>query len=452
MKTIIAGSGKVGAILARKLVAENYDVTVIDTDSGTLQLVQEQNDVMTVSGNCAITGVLSEADVEGSDLLIATSGSDETNLLCCLTAHTMNPDIHTIARIKNPEYISQIYDMRETFALSMIITPERRAAVEIERLLRYPGFLKLDTFAKGRVEIVELRIESDSKLKDKPLSQLNSIIKCKVLVCIVLRDGNAITPYGDFVLREGDRIFVTASTDDLTTLLKNLGIITRKVKHVIVCGASRICHYLCEKLVRSGIGVTVIDNDKEKCRQLSAMHPDVNVVEGDASSSFTLEREGVDRCDALIALTGMDELNIIISLYGHSHKVPQIITKLDHVDDNAILDFLPQSSVICPKELCGDLIVGYVRAMEKQAGAARAVHSIADGKAEAIEFRVDGTTHHTSEPLKHIKVRKNVIIACIMRKGKTVIPNGDTEFYPGDTMIVVTKSGDTVYQLNDIFE
>lgn len=452
MKTIIAGSGKVGAILAHRLVAENYDVTVIDTDTDILQLVQEQSDVMTIMGNCAVKSVLSEAGVDDADLLIATAGVDETNLLCCLTAHTMNPDIHTIARIRNPEYTNQIYDMRDTFALSMIITPERRAAVEIERLLRYPGFLKLDTFAKGRVEIVELRIESDSKLNGKSLSQLNSITKCKVLVCIVLRDGNVITPYGDFILQEGDRLFVTASTNDLTLLLKNLGIITRKVKHVMICGASRICHYLCERLAGTGIDVTVIESDPEKCRQLSASLPEVNVVNGDASSSFTLEREGLDGCDALIALTGMDELNIIISLYGHSHKVPQIITKLDHVDDNAILDFLPQSSVICPKELCCDLIVGYVRAMEKQTGAAKAVHFIADGKAEAIEFRVDENTRHIGEKLKNVRIRKNVIVACISRRGKSEIPNGESVFTKGDTVIIVTKSGDTVYQLNDIFE
>ncbi len=452
MKIIIAGTGKVGAMIVRHLSTEDYDITVIDTDSEVLQYIEENYDVMTVNGNCAVKSVLDNAGVQQADIVIAAAGSDETNLLCCLTAHTMNPAVHTIARIRDPEYTAQIYDMREAFALSMIITPERRAAVEIERLLRYPGFLKLDTFAKGRIEIVELRIESDSKLKDKPLWELNSIVKCNVLVCTVVREGNVITPNGNVVLREGDRIFVTASTDDLTMLLKNLGIITKRAKRVIICGGSRICLYLTEKLTRLGIEVTIIDNDEDRCRELSALLPEVNVIKGDATSAHVLENEGIDHCDALIALTGMDELNLIISLYGHSHKVPQVITKLDHVDDNAILDLLPQSSVVCPKELSCNIIVGYVRAMRNQTGAASSVHLIADGKTEAIEFRVDKTTLHCGEELKSIKIRKNILLACITRRGKTEIPNGNSKFFPGDSVVVITNNSETIYQLNDIFE
>lgn len=452
MKIIIAGTGKVGAILARQLVSDGYDITLIDSDSQILDYTVEQYDVMTMVGNCASKGVLEEAGVTEAELLIAVTGSDEVNLLCCLTAHSINPRIHTIARIRNPEYATQIYDMRETFALSMAINPEKQAAIEIERLLKYPGFLKLETFAKGRVEIVELRVLEDSKLCGRSLSELNSVVKCKILVCTVLRDGNVITPDGDFILAEGDRIFVTAPTDNLTVLLKNLGMITRKVRHVLICGGSRISYHLSKRLAKSGIDVTIIEKDVEKCLQLSSLLPGVDIVNGDASSSYTLESEGVESCDALVALTGMDELNIIISLYGHTHKIPQVITKLDHIDDNGILNFLPQSSVVCPKELSCNAIVRYVRAMQNQTGAAVAVHLIADGKAEAIEFRIDKSTPFCSVPLKTLKLRRDVLISCINRRGKTEIPDGNSYFLPGDSVVVVTNSNNTIHQFSDIFE
>ncbi len=451
MKIIIAGTGKVGASLARQLTSEGYDITVIDSESGVLDTAGEQYDVMTVVGNCASKSILTAAGVETADLLIAVAGSDEINLLCCLTAYTINPDIHTIARIRNPEYASQIYDMRDKFALSMTINPEKQAAIEIERLLKYPGFLKLETFAKGRVEIVELRVEEDSKLCGLSLSEINSVVKCKILVCSVLRDGNVITPSGNFKLEAGDRIFVTASTHNLTTLLKNLGIITKKVRHVLICGGSRVADHLSQRLVKSGINVTIIEKNTEKCLELASTLPDVGIINGDATSSFTLEAQGIERCDALLALTGMDEQNIIISLYGHTHKVPNIITKLDHIDDSGILDFLPQSSVVCPKDLSCNTIVRYVRAMQNQTGAAVAVHLIADGKAEAIEFRLDKSTPQCGVPLKELKLKKGVLISCITRRGKTEIPDGNSSFVAGDSVVVVTNSC-TIYQFGDIFE
>ena len=451
MKIIIAGTGKVGASLARQLTSEGYDITVIDSESGVLDTAGEQYDVMTVVGNCASKSILTAAGVETADLLIAVTGSDEINLLCCLTAHTVNPKLHTIARIRNPEYASHIYDMRDKFALSMTINPEKQAALEIERLLKYPGFLKLETFAKGRVEIVELRVDEDSKLCGLSLAEINSVVKCNILVCSVLREGNVITPSGNFKLEAGDRIFVTASTDNLTVLLKNLGIITKKVRHVLICGGSRIAYHLSQRLTKSGINVTIIEKNTEKCLQLSAALPDVDIINSDATSSFTLEGQGIERCDAIVALTGMDEQNIIISLYGHTHKVPNIITKLDHIDDSGILDFLPQSSVVCPKELCCNAIVRYVRAMQNQTGAAVAVHLIADGKAEATEFILDKSAPNCGTPLKELKLKKGVLISCITRRGKTEIPNGNSSFTAGDSVVIVTNSG-AIHQFSDIFE
>ncbi len=265
MKIIIAGDGKVGSTLAKQLSAEGYDLTLIDAKSKVLEMSEERYDVMAVQGNCATMEALNNAKVKESDLLIAVTNADEVNLLCCLLAHGMNPKIHTIARVRNPEYTKQVYDMRGLFGISMVINPEGSAALEIERLIKYPGFLKRDTFAKGRVEIVELRIESSSKLCNLTLNDLESVIKCNILVCAVLRGGKAIAPNGFFTLKENDRIFVTASPQNLTILLKNLGIITHKAKQVMICGGGRVSYYLAKALIGSGIAVKIIESDKDRC-------------------------------------------------------------------------------------------------------------------------------------------------------------------------------------------
>ena len=452
MKILIAGDGKVGAALTRQLSAEGYDLMLIDSNQQVLDSTMEQYDVMTVFGNCATKNVLLQAGIMETDLLIAATSADEINLLCCTTAHGLNPKLHTIARIRNPEYSDQIYEMRDIFALSMAVNPERQAAAEIGRLLKYPGFLKRDTFAKGRVEIVEPRVEAGSRLCNLPLNSLNSVVRCQVLVCVVLRSGEAIAPDGEFVLQEGDRIFVTAPANNLSALLHNLGIITRKVRRVMLCGGGRISYYLAEQLQKTGMSVKLIERDYDRCVQLSELLPSVSIVHGDASSQMLLESEGISGCDALVTLTGLDELNMIVSLYGRSRGVPQVITKVGRAENSNLIDSLALGSVICPKELCCNTIVRYVRAMQNQEGAAIAVHFIADGKAEAIEFAVDQTTQHCGEPLKKIRLRRDILLVCITRGGKTEIPNGNSSFAAGDTVIVVTSSSAVVRQLNDIFE
>lgn len=451
MRILIAGDGKVGAALTRQLSAEGYDLTVIDSSADVLAASVEQFDVMAVHGNCATKAVLQQAGVEEADLLIAATSADEVNLLCCLTAHGLNPKLHTIARIRNPDYSDQIYEMRNAFAISMAFNPEKQAAAEIARLLRYPGFLRRDTFSKGRVEIVELRVDAASKLKDVSLNSMYGIVKCKALVCAVLRGGIATMPDGNFVLREGDRIFVTAPANNLSTLLKNLGIVTHRAEQVILCGGGRISYYLAGMLAKDGLSVTLIEKNYQRCVELAGLLPEVDVIHGDASSQEVLESEGLDSCDALIAMTGLDELNMVISLYGNSRNVPQIVTKLSRMAGSGILDPLPLGSVICPKELCSSNIVRYVRAVENQTGAAIAVHTIADGKAEAVEFVVDETTLHCGIPLKDLNLRPNVLLACINHGRETEIPNGNSRFVVGDTLIAVTNGNTVLHQLNDIF-
>ncbi len=452
MKIIIAGDGKVGSILTRQLSAEGYDLTLIDENPRVLESTEEMYDILAVQGNCATMEVLEQAGVREAALLVAATSADEINLLCCLTAHSMNKNLHTIARIRNPEYTEQIIKMREVFPLSLTVNPERQAAVEIERLLKYPGFLKRETFAKGRVEIVELRLDEDSPLCNHSLSDMDSIVGCKVLICAVLRDGAAVTPDGNYKLLAGDRIFVTAQTDTLATLLKNLHIITHKVKRVLICGGGRLSYYLAKQLEKSGIGVLIVEKEYERCVHLANILPGVTVIHGDASDDRLLEEEGLANCDALIALTGLDELNMVISLHGTISKVPQVITKLGRVDNTHVIDRLPIGSTVSPKQLCCNSIVRYVRALRNQTGAALTVHTIADGHAEALEFEVNEGTKHIGEPLKKLNLKKNVLVVGITHRGVHEIPAGDSYFERGDTVIIVTNGDAVIYQLNDIFE
>lgn len=452
MNVIIAGDGKVGMTLTRKLLAEGHDLTVIDTNQAVLDISVERFDVMAIQGNGASMEALSQADVKNADLLVAVTGLDEINLLACMTAHAMNPKLHTIARIRNPEYIDQIYEMRDTFGISMTVNPERQAAVEIDRLLKYPGFLKRDTFAKGKIEIVELKLADDSKLCDVALNDLEDIVKCRVLVCAVSRNGSVVIPDGNFVLMAGDRLYVTAATNELTEMLRSLGLLKHKAKHVLLCGGGRVSFYLSQLLAKSGVNVQLVEHNRERCIDLANQLKGVNVIHGDASSFFLLEQEGINDCDALVTMTGFDEMNMIISIYGQKCKVPQIITKVDHTENSSIQENLPLGSVVCPKDICCNNIVQYVRSMQNKAGAALTIYTIADGQVEALEFFVDDQTMHCDEPLKDIRIRKNVLIACIMHGKRIVIPSGDSTFVRGNRIIVVASQGVVIRSLNDIFE
>ena len=451
MKIIIAGSGKVGKTLARQLSAEGHDLTIIDRDNTVVENAVERFDAMAVAGNCAASAVLERAGIQDADLLIAATGEDELNLLCCMTAHGMNDKLHTIARIRTPEYAQQVLTMPQVFPLSFTVNPERQAALEIERLLKYPGFLRRDTFAKGRTELVELRIGSDSPLKDVALSNLSSVTKCRVLVCAVVRAGEAVAPDGNFVLRQGDRIFVTAPSSTLSQLLKNLGIVTRRVSKVLLCGGGRVSYYLAQLLEKDGIQVTMLDKSHARCVELAGLLPQVSVICGDCSSQAVLEAQGIDHADAVIACTGIDETNMIISLYAAKCGVPQVITKVSRGVSSSVADTLNLGSVICPKELCCSDILRYVRAMQCKTGAAVTVHTIADGQAEAVEFFLGSSAKHCGTPLKELKLRPNVLVATITHGGDTTIPTGDSVFAEGDTVVVVTSGRGKLQQFNDIF-
>lgn len=453
MKILIAGYGEVGENLARELSDEGHDLTLMDSDPQVLNAGMNRYDVMAVQGNCASMDSLRRADVAGSNLLIACTGSDELNLLACMTAHAMNPSLHTIARIRTPDYLEQMYAMRDSFGISMTFNPEQQAAEEMERLLKFPGFLNRESFMGGRVEIVEFRVEAGSKLCNLPMKNLNSELKCQVLVCAVLRNGKSMIPDGRFTIYEGDRLFVTATSDALALMLKNLGIVTRRTRRVMIVGGGTTAYYLSQRLTtgRAPMSVSIIEEEEERCRELADLLPRATVIHGTPDDRELLESEGLSTSDAMVALTDSDETNIIASLYANSRGVPLNITGIGHADGSHFINTLPLGSVISPAKLSCNTIVRYVRAMQNQNGAATAIHTIADGQAEAIEFTVDADTLFSEVPFRKIKLRKNIRVVCISRGNTVEIPNGDSSFHVGDNVVVVVNGDSVVLQLNDIF-
>lgn len=453
MNIIIVGDGKVGAALAAQLSGEGHDVTIIDSNSHVLRESAEALDVMVVAGNGATMATLQEARVDQADLLIAATSRDELNLLTCLTAKKLGC-ANTIARIRNPEYTDQLIAMREELGLSLTVNPEQAAAIEAYQLLQFPSVLKRESFAKGRVEIVAVPVHEGSKLAGIPLHKLYEIARVKVLVCAVERQGEVHIPGGSFQLQTGDTLFVTAALQDLAQLVRNLGLVEQKVKNLLIIGGSRIAFYLTRRCLDSGIHVQIIERDHERCMRLAETFPKATVIEADGSRQEVLDAQGLPYFDAVITLTGMDEENVVLSMFAQHVGVGKVITKINRVEYSELFRKVGLGSIISPKALCCSNIVRYVRAMSTASGSAGvlALHTIVDGKVEALEFRAGSDTRHCDQPLREVPLKDGILISCITHRGETMIPKGDTRFHPGDTIVVVTAGGGRILsQLNDIF-
>lgn len=452
MRIIIVGDGKVGLALVEQLSREGHDVTVIDSNQRVLDQSVEAYDVLVVRGNGAAMQTLQEAGAAQAELLIAATSSDEINLLSCIVARKLGAK-HTIARVRNPEYSAQLTLLREELGLSMTINPEYAAAREAYHLLQFPSFLRRDSFAKGRVEIVELHIGEASRLAGIPLSELYRIAGVKVLVCAVERGREVFIPDGRFVLQAGDNIYVTADSQDLAVLIKHLGISQQKIRSAIIVGGSRIAVYLAQRCLKSDIAVKIIEQDAARCRELAKVLPDVVVIEGDGSRQDVLAAEGLADTDALVTLTNIDEENLIVSMYASRLGVPKVITKINRTEYVDVFRNMGVDSVVSPKALCSADIVRYVRAMENTAGGSViTLHRIAHDKAEALEFCAGESTRHLDQPLSEVRTRENLLVASITREGKTLIPSGGDCLRAGDSVVVVTTSEQPVSDLNDIFD
>lgn len=451
MKIVVVGDGKVGYTLTKQLSQEGHDLVVIDNDPRVLQHSMESLDVFVVQGNGATLSVQQEAEVGQSDLLIAATSGDEINLLCCILAKKLGCR-HTIARVRNPDYTKQLALLREDLGLSMTINPERTAAHEIFRLLQFPSFLKRDTFCRGRVELVEVKIREGSPLAGVQLKDFHRVTGVNVLVCAVDRGGQVTIPVGDFRLESGDKITVTAANTDLAKLIDNLKMTTQKVRDVMIIGGGRISAYLAKLLLNSGIRVKIIERDMDKCRALSEALPNAIIICGDGTSQELLLSEGITETDAVIPLTNVDEENIVLSLYADHMGVAKSVTKINRTEYEAIFRDRGLGSVVSPKLLTANDIVGYVRAMKQStASAMLSLYRLCDGQVEALEFHAREGTRFLGVPFKTVKLRPNLLIACINRGAEVIIPKGDDCIQAGDNVVVVTTAEQTISTLNDIF-
>lgn len=440
MNIIIVGCGKVGSTLAEKLIRENHDITLIDRDPGVLRSIADSNDVMTVVGNGAVYQVQMEAGIQEADLLIATTNSDELNMLCCLIAKKAG-NCHTIARIRNPEYSTEISYIREELNLSLAINPELAAATEISRLLRFPSAIKIDTFAKGRIELLKFIIPEHSTLNGMKVMEVSTKLKCNVLICVAEREEDVVIPGGNFVLQAGDKISFIASQKDSTDFFRKVGIVNNSVKSVMIVGGGRMTYYLGKILSGVKIKMKVVEQNFDRCNELSELLPNAMIIHGDGSDQRLLEEEGLDQMEAFASLTGFDEENIMVSLYATKKTKAKIITKVNRTSFKEVVNSLNLGSVINPKLLTADLILQYVRAIQNSLGSnVETLYRIADDQAEALEFRVGHDAPVVGIPLEKLKLKEGLLVACINRMGKIITPRGKDTLEPGDTVIIVTTN------------
>lgn len=438
MNIIIIGSGTVGTAICAQLVKEGHDITVIDNNSVTLNEISNTYDVTSILGNGADINLLKEAGAENADILLAVTAMDEVNILCCYAAKKLGTN-HTIARVRNPEYASFMQLMKKDMNLSMTINPEYAAAKEISRILRFPSADKVDTFCSGRVEIAEFTVAEDSPLCDTSLFDLRGKYNIKFLICGVCREDEIYIPGGDFVIKEGDSVCVTAAEEELTKFFKVFGSYKKSVKNIIISGGGRTTYYLAELLGHKLSQVTVIEKNKERCREL-AENGKVSVIRGDATKQELLLEEGIDKADAFLALSDVDEENAIVSMYAKNVGVPRIITMIRSL---SYIDFFKDvglDSIVSPKSSTVDYILKFVRGMEEAKDSEiESLHTVMDGKIEALEFivkeSIDGLT---DTPLVNINRIKNSLLACIVRDESIIIPTGSDEIKVGDRVIVLT--------------
>lgn len=443
MKIIIVGCGKVGSVIAQRLSAEDHEVIVIDKNPEVLKAAADRMDVLGLEGSGTSYETLLEAGIKNTDLLIATTDSDEHNLLAALFAKRGNDECHTIARIRDPEYFSNIRYIREELNLSMVINPELAAAREISKLVRFPAALKIDTFARGRVDLIKLVLPKECVLDGVKIFEIGNKSKCDVLICVVERGEEVIIPKGDFALNNGDTVWFIADHKNALGFIKYSGVsVTGAVKNLMLIGGGRLSYYTAKLLEDTGINTKIIEIDEDRCRHLSEELPKTMIINGDGTEKELLLEEGINNMDAVVSMTGIDEENIMLSLYVGATTDAKILTKINKITFKEVIGTLNLGSIINPKNITADAIVSYVRAMSNSMGSnVASLCKIASDKAEALEFRVSTDSDNLSYvgvPLKGLMIKSDLIIACIIHNGIVHKPNGDSVIEKGDTVIVVT--------------
>lgn len=452
MTIIIAGGGKVGSTLAEHLSGEGHSVTIVDVSGDTLERLSNQLDVMCLKGNCVSREVLLEAGAKETDVLIAATASDEINLLCCHIAHSIGVP-YTVARVRGTEYVSDLDTLKADLGITMLINPELTAATEISRLLRFPNAANIDSFARGRVELVSFTVQEGDFLAGKTLAALSSKIQgLPMLLCAVERGEDVFIPNGASLLAVGDRVSVAGTPSGINQFFRLLGRQTHRIKNVFIIGGGRIAFYLLVQLERLGMSCKVVERSAARARELAEEFPRSLIIHGDGTDPELLTEERMSSSDAFVALTDRDEDNLIISLYAHQAGVAKVVAKSSHQNYTPIARSAGVESVVSPKLATAGLILRFIRGLQNSKGTVmNALYRIAGGKAEAMDFLVSPSTRNLKVPLKDLKLRKGILIAVIIRGGKVIIPSGTTCLEQGDDVIVIARDSG-ILDLNDIYE
>ncbi len=450
MKIVINGCGKIGKTILASLVAEGHDVVAIDNNRSVISNITDIYDVIGVCGNGADNDVLSQAEINNAELFVSVTGSDELNMLSCFMAKRMGAK-HTIARIRNPEYNDDgLAFMRKQLDISLIINPELMAAHELYNILKLPSAAKVERFSARNFEMIELKLKADSVLDGVKLIDLRSKFKSEFLVCAVQRGEDAYIPDGNFVLKSGDKIAVTAKPAQIIKLLKEMGIQQNPAKKIMILGAGRTAYYLAKRLSQINNSVTVIEKEKSICEEFCEALPNVLVVNGDGSDREILNEEGIQNMDAFVSLTGMDEQNILISSYAASEDVPKVIAKINREELVPLAENLGLDTFVSPKKLISDVLVKYARALENsQDNSMETLYKVMDDKVEVLEFLVKENRDFTGVTFKELKLKPNILIAGIIRDKKTIIPSGEDMMLQGDKVIVLAAN-QRINDLSDI--
>lgn len=448
MKMVIIGNGKAGSSLASMLSHEGHDVTVIDINGAALEKTQNTEDVMCIEGNGIDAEVQRDAAVNKAGIVIAATHYDEVNLLCCLIAKKLGAS-RTIARVRNPEYYKQIDFIREDLGLSMVINPEGITADEILRVLITPAAAKVEVFEKGKMELVEYKIPDNSPILDKSLLEIYKDTGIKLLICAVQRDSEIYIPGGNFVLRSGDKISIAATHKDIERFFRNGGSIKDKVKSCIIVGAGRISYYLTLGLLGMGMHVKIIEKDLDKCRRFAQLFPKASVIHGDGTDQDMLAEEGIRDADAFVAVTGIDEENIIMSLYAKNNSNAKVVTKINRESYVGLTGQIGLDCIISPKYLATSSVLTYVRSLYNTESNIESIYHIVDNRVEAAEFRIkEKIPQLIGVPLKELKIKKNILICSVVRGRQVIIPDGNTTIETGDSVVVVSKE----HRFSDIRE
>ena len=452
MNIVIVGDGKVGATLVEHLSAEGHDVVVIDRNQKIVEQLVNSYDVMGICGNGANCEIQLEAGVDNSDLFIAVTSSDELNILSCLMAKKAGA-AHTIARVRDPDYLNQLPFFKDALGLSMVVNPEYDAANEIAKVLRFPNAINIETFYRGHVDLIEIKIDEANPLCNMQLIDIFNKFGIKILVCAVQRKNEVIIPRGDFVFKSGDRIHITAPRGILVEFMKKLKIYKHRTKDIMIIGGGKMGYYLAHQLCETGgYNVKIIEIDEKRCEKLCELLPNADIIHGDGTDRSILLEQGLENQDAFITLTTIDEENIIASMYASSLGVSKTVAKVNRVSYE-VLESIGIDSAISSKSIAANRIIGYARALENsgEESSVRTLYKLVGGQVEALEFKIETGFSDIGIPLRDLSLKKDTLIACIIRNHKVIYPGGNDCIELDDRVIIVTKSNH-ISSINEIFE